>query len=215
MIDKKTTTEAWKEALRLVINNGVDFMDENNRVCRESFNLLIRIENPKDDIKNPIKILNTFKHWKYPPYEEIAQVMLTSKTSPDYAYSYGSRIFNFADKKDQINDYIIPLLKENPNSRRATITIWDPIEDSNVINRDVPGLIMIDFKLRQNKLNAVAVIRSNDLFFGWPANIYQLYELQCYIAKKLKCEMGNLDTFSISAHIFSDQFEYIKKILEE
>jgi thymidylate synthase len=59
-----------------------------------------------------------------------------------------------------------------------------------------------------------AVIRSCDLFFGWPANIYQLYVLQKYVSEKVNCEIGTLSTFLASAHIFEDQFENIKKILK-
>jgi thymidylate synthase len=213
MIVKDSTMDAWKEALKIALSKGKDFVDENNRTCREVFNLVLRIKEPAADITKPIKILNGFKNWRYPPLEEIGQIMLSNKLAPDYSYSYGPRIFNFQKKIDQINDFVIPLLKENPNSRRATITLWDPVQDSNILKRDTPGLVMIDFKLRNNKLNMTSVIRSNDLFFGWPANIYQLFVLQDFVRKKLGCEIGSLDTFSISAHIFKDQFDYIKKIL--
>jgi len=214
MIAEKNVMECWKESLKHVFEKGKDFQDENNRTCREVFNLLIKIRNPEKDIKAPIKLLNNFKNWKYPPLEEIAKVILSNKLAPDYSYSYGPRMFNFQNKIDQINEFVIPLLKENPNSRRATVSLWDPVKDSKLIKKDIPGLITVDFKLRNNKLNLTAIIRSNDLFFGWPANIYQLYVLQDHIRKKLNCEIGNLDTVSISAHIFKDQFEYIKKILE-
>lgn len=213
MILKRTAMEAWKEVLGYILKNGVDFIDENNRVCREVFNLLIRLKDPPNGITKPIKTLNSFKNWRYPAIEEITEVMLSSKLAPDYSYSYGQRMFNFQKKVDQINDFIVPLLKEHPNSRRATVMIWDPLEDSNALKRDIPGLIMIDFKLRRNKLNMTAVIRSNDVFFGWPANLYQLVAIQEYVRKKIGCEIGLLDTFSISAHIFKDQFEYINKII--
>lgn len=215
MISKRTVIEAWKEALQYILKNGKDFNDENERVCREVFNLLIHVENPADGITEPIKRLDAFGNWKYPLLDEIAHVMLSNKLAPDYSYSYGPRLFNFQKKIDQINDFVIPLLKETPNSRRATATLWDPSEDSNTLKRDIPGLIMIDFKLRQNKLNMTAIIRSNDIFFGWPANIYQLFVLQDFVRKKLGCDIGALDVFSISAHIFKDQFEHIDEILKE
>ncbi|MFH1317379.1 MAG: thymidylate synthase [Candidatus Woesearchaeota archaeon] len=214
MIIAKTANQAWKEILKLILDKGIDFNDENKRTCREVFNILIRLEEPEKEITRPIKILNDFKNWKYPSIEDIKQVMLSNKGTPDYSYSYGPRMFNFQNKIDQINDFIIPLLKESPSSRRATIIVWDPVQDSNVFKRDIPGLVMIDFKLRKERLNMTAVIRSNDVFFGWPANIYQLFELQNFISRKIGCKIGTLDTFSISAHIFEDQFEFIKKVLD-
>ena len=56
-------------------------------------------------------------------------------------------------------------------------------------------------------------IRSNDLFFGWPANIYQIYMLQKFIAEKLKVERGNISTVSNSAHVFKEDLEEINKII--
>jgi thymidylate synthase len=214
MIVKNTAYEAWKDVLKLIMREGKNFKDDNNRICRECFNLLIRLKNPGQKITKPINILNDFKNWKYPPLEEIKKVMLSNKLAPDYSYSYGPRIFNFQGRIDQINDFVIPLLKDKRTSRKATITLLDPVQDSSMVKRDVPGLVVIDFKVRKGKLNMTAVIRSNDLFFGWPANIYQLYVLMDFVSKKLDCEIGILDTFSISAHIFEDQFEYIKRILE-
>ncbi|MEM4282499.1 MAG: thymidylate synthase [Candidatus Woesearchaeota archaeon] len=215
MIITRTALEAWKQSLATILKRGMDFMDENNRMCRELLNFGVQIKNPEQDITRPMQLLNTFGNWKYPPFDEIAKVMLANKLAPDYSYSYGPRLFNFQGKINQINDFIIPLLKEIPNSRRAVLSLWDPKEDSNVMKRDIPGLVMIDLKLRENRLNLTAVIRSNDFFFGWPANIYQIYVLQDYVRKKLGCDAGSITTFSTSAHIFHDQFGYIKKILKK
>lgn len=214
IIREKTTLEAWKSALAFILKSGRDFKDESSRICREYLNLVVEVENAAKEVNSPINILNSFKHWKYPPIAEITNIMLAPKLAPDYSYSYGPRIFNFQNKINQVNDFIIPLLKEVPNSRRAIISFWDPVQDSNTMKRDIPGLVSVDFKLRENRLNLVAVIRSNDLFFGWPANIYQLFTLQEYVRKKVGCESGSITTFSTSAHIFQDQFKYIKEVLK-
>ncbi len=214
MIIGETTLDVWKKTLKFVFDKGKDFTDEDGRLCREVLNLLISVENPLKNITDPIDILNRFKIWRYPPLDEIALIMLNSKLAIDYEYSYGPRLFNFNKSVNQIEDFIIPLLTSDKTSRRASVSLWDPNKDSSLVKKSVPGLMMIDFKLRDNKLNMTAIIRSNDMFFGWPANVYQLFVLQDYIAKKLKCEIGKLDTFSNSAHIFEDQFKYIKQILE-
>ncbi len=214
MIISGNIVDAWKCALKKVYEEGFDFVDDNGRICREIINLLIRVEDPSKDISKPIRILNDFGRWKYPSLDEIAQVMLSNKLAPDYAYSYGPRMFNFQRKIDQINDFIIPLLRENPNSRKAVVSLLDPVEDANILKSATPGLVMIDFKLREGRLNMTAIIRSNDLFFGWPANVYQLYVLQDFVRKKLDCKIGSLNILSISAHIFEDQFKYIKKVLD-
>ncbi len=214
-ISSETTIGAWKSSLIHILKQGVDFVDENNRVCREELNFLIEVENPEKDINKPVESLYRFKKWVYPSIEELAEVIMSRKTVHAYSYSYGPRLFNFRGKINQVDDFLIPLMKKNSFSRRGIVTIWDPEQDSNAYKREIPALISIDFKMRNKKLNATAVVRSNDLFFGWPANIYQIFVLQEYIAKKLDCKIGSLATFSNSAHIFKDQFEDIRKIIGE
>jgi thymidylate synthase len=215
IISEQTAIEAWKKALSMIKEKGKDFVDQDNRICRQYLNMIIEIKNPTKGITEPIELLNSMKTWKYPRLEEIANVMLSSKLSLDYAYSYGSRIFSFRKKVDQVNEYVIPLLKKNPTSRRAIVTLWEPEEDSMLIKKEVPGLVCLDFIIEENKLCMTGIIRSNDVFFGWPANVYQLYMLQEHVSKKLDIEIGNLTVFSVSAHIFKEQFEFIDKIIKK
>ncbi len=213
MIKAKNTMEAWRRSLSLLLKEGKDFKDENNRVCREKLNIAVEIENPAIDAATPIHSLNRFHKWDYPPIDKIAHIMLDKKPAPEYAYSYGPRLFNHQNMYNQVDNFVIPLLKENSASRRAILNFWDVGKDSQTNKRDVPALIMLDCKLRDGKLNMTGVIRSNDAFFGWPANIYQMHILQQYIANKLGCKIGSITTISTSAHIFRDQFPYIETIL--
>ncbi len=214
-IKSETIINAWKSSLKYIFESGEDFTDENNRVCREVLNLVIEVNNPGEDITVAVDVLNSFKKWVYPPLDEIGDLILSRKLSPTYSYSYGPRLFNFQNTINQIDNFIIPLLKRNSFSRRGIVLVWNPIQDSNIYKRDVPGLISIYFKIRKKMLNATIVVRSNDIFFGWPANLYQVFVLQDYIAKKLGCKIGSLTTFSNSAHIFKDQFEDIQKVISD
>jgi len=207
----KNTEEAWKKALKYIYEKGKDFVDKDDRTCREVLNLSLKIESPKN-IKKPIEILNSFRKWVYPPLEEIENFILGKKEIPGYYYNYGARAFNFSNI-NQIDGFVIPLLKKDRTSRRATIIFYSPMKDSFLFKKDIPGMIMANFNIRQDKLHVTTLIRSNDLFFGWPANIYQVYILQNYIAKKLNIKQGSITTVSISAHIFEDQFEDIEKVL--
>ncbi len=217
-LDSDSTLELWRESLKLIMENGRDFNDEDERVCKEVFNLVLKLEPDPKDIKEPIKKLNEFEKWIYPSLDEIKSNILSKDASIGYEYSYGNRIFAFpgkSSKKDQINDFIVPLLEENKNSRRAVITVWNPLMDGDIFKKEVPGVVSIDFKLRFGELNVTEIIRSNDIFYGWPANIYQVYCLQNFVAKKLGVEPGFLTTISTSAHIFEDQEKYIRKVLDD
>lgn len=212
-ITSKTAFEAWKKALSFVLINGEEFNDD-GRICKEVPNLSICILNPSKGIKEPIEELRKFKKWVYPPIEEIREIALEKNSNPAYSYSYGTRIFNFQGKIDQINDYIIPLLKNNSYSRRGVVSLWDPHSDSITYKKDVPSLISVDFLIRDGKLNTTYYIRSNDIFFGFPANVYQLFIIQKYVADQLNVPIGSLTVFSASAHIFDDQVESIQEVLK-
>jgi len=207
----KNVLDGWKKSLEFIYKNGNDFIDKDNRKCREVLNLILKIQDFKD-IKKPIEILNSFKKWIYPPYEELENFILGKKEIPGYYYNYGSRAFNF-ESLNQVDNFVIPLLKKDKTTRRATIIFYNPKKDSFLFKKEVPGLIMMNFNIRKGKINATTLIRSNDLFFGWPANIYQTFTLLRYISKKLNIPIGTITTISISAHIFEDQFEDIEKIL--
>jgi len=207
----KNAEQAWKKILEYTFENGKDFIDRDNRTCREVLNVILTIKNLKD-ITKPIERINSFKKWVYPPLEELESFILSKKEIPGYYYNYGARAFNFGPI-NQVDDFIIPLLKKDKTSRRASIVFYNPIKDSSLFKKDIPAMIMINFNIRQHKLHAISIVRSNDLFFGWPANLYQTYVLLDYIAKQIGVELGTITTISISAHIFEDQFEDINKVI--
>lgn len=208
----KDAKEVWKKALKHILENGHDFIDRLDRLCRESLNLVLVIENSKE-ITKPIEILNSFDRWIYPPLEELKSFILNKKEIPGYYYNYGERAFNFKGL-NQLDEYVIPLLKRDITNKRGIMIFYDPNRDSLVTKKDTPCIVLIDFKVRNNQLHTTALIRSNDMFFGWPCNIYQTSVLQEYVRKQFGCKLGNLTTISISAHIFEEQFEWIERIIK-
>lgn len=213
-IKEKTTIDAWRNALKFVKDKGNDFIDEDGRVCREVFNIYIEVLNPSKDVIKPIETIEWFKKWFYPPLSEISNTILSKNIASMYKHSPGARLFSYNDTINQLDDFVIPLLRSNPTSRRAIAVLWNPLIDSNINKKDMPSMMVIDFKLRKNKLNVTMTIRSNDMFMGWPANIYQIHTLQGYVCGKLKIDPGFIGIFSTSAHIFEDKFEEIDKIIK-
>jgi thymidylate synthase (methanogen type) len=208
----KNVVDAWKKTLELIMNQGKDFIDKDKRVCREILNFLLVIES-LNDIEEPVDMMKSFKDFVYPSKEEFKNIMLDKINASGYTYSYGHRLFNYRNVKNQIDNFIYKILKSNPNSRRAIALVYDPLIDSLKNKKYTPGLISIYFRITNSKLEMNAVIRSNDFFIGWPANIYQLFMLQNYLADKLKIPTGKISVFSNSAHIFQEHFEKINKII--
>ncbi|MFT4311350.1 MAG: thymidylate synthase [Candidatus Woesearchaeota archaeon] len=212
----KTAIKKWAQALTKIRKQGYKYVDTNNRVCVEMMNLKIVLEDPKNmQIEKPIEFISKNDKWLYPSKTEISNIMFKEVNSPSYDYTYGGRIFNFSKKLDQVQDYIIPLLKKDKASRRAVINIYDPIKDSKLDKRNAPSIMYLAFRIINSKLCITACIRSSDMFFGWPANIYQIYSIQSFIANELNLNMGSLTTISNTAHIFESDFEYVEDLINE
>lgn len=213
-IRNNNAKKLWREALEYINTRGESFKDNDGRTCREVINLVLCIEDVSNSkIDEPIKIISDTKKLIYPSKEELSSIMFKKYQAPIYEYTYGGRIFGFAGVKDQINDFIIPLLRKDQNTRRAIMVLYNPAQDSDISNKNTPGIIYIQFRLKNKKLDMTSTIRSNDLLFGWPANIYQLYNLQQMVAEELKIETGDLVTISNSAHFFEEDEEHLERAM--
>ncbi|MBN2053069.1 hypothetical protein JW756_06195 [Candidatus Woesearchaeota archaeon] len=214
-IIKNSAIDAWKSALKMIKEHGRKVIDHDNRLSQELLNISIIINNPAEDITKPIDAMKELKKWVYPELEELEDVMFKKEASSFYYYTYGARIFNYANTKNQIDDFIIPLLKKDPNTRRAVVMIYHPVSDSKINIKESPGMLSIMFKIVDKKLNLTVVIRSNDMFIGWPANIYQIYLLQKYVTESIGIETGSITTISHSAHVFQEYDEEVEAILRK
>ena len=210
-INGKTATEVWKKILATIMKEGESFKDRRDRICKEALNVSATIQTMEGIIK-PIETLNKFNKWVYPTPDQIKQSIIYKGESSEYYYNYGKRAF-FIDRVNHIDDYIIPLLKKSPRSKRGIVVFYSPKRDTLPLRKETPGVVMINFNIKNNKLCSTMVIRSNDMFHGWPGNVAQAYFLTKYVADELNYPIGSISTFSISAHIFEEQFEDIRKII--
>ena len=195
----KTPGMAWHWLLSQIELHGDLIKTEDNQLCRECMNLMVTIENPRDDW--PIQGSN----WSIPALAVYADTEILSPISPKgFEYSYGERLFAYpgwrvADKQlDQIK-YVIEKLRDNPTTRRAIAITWHPYTDN--YSDHVPCLQSVDF-LYRGRLHLTAYFRSHDIQQAWPANVYGLSRLLSYVAEKAGMQPGSLTTISVSAHIY-------------
>lgn len=99
-------------------------------------------------------------------------------------------------------------LTNNPETRQVVIQIWDPRTDfpnskGEPAAADIPCNICSMPKIRNNKLEWLQVMRSNDVFLGMPYNIIQFTTLQEILAGWLKLELGTYYQISDSLHAYS------------
>jgi thymidylate synthase len=111
--------------------------------------------------------------------------------------------------------HIVGLLLEDPGTRRAVFTIYNPQID-NAPGKDVPCNNWVHFLPRDGVLHAHVAIRSNDLFWGWSGiNAFEWTALLNVVAGLTGLKRGSV-TFSISSlHLYERHWDKAKAIASE
>jgi len=126
--------------------------------------------------------------------------------------AYGPRMFS-REGESQF-DSIIALLRNKPTSRQAVIQLFGA-DDLRGAHKDVPCTCSLQFMVRARRLNMVAVMRSNDAYFGLPHDIFSFTMIQELAARKLGCEVGVYSHFAGSLHIYDDYLDAARKYIGE
>ena len=100
-------------------------------------------------------------------------------------------------------DFIINELKNNPNSRRAFITIYDGKEHLEH-KLDTPCTLNIGFNVYNGKLNMSVLMRSNDLWYGFCNDQFCFSNLQIYLANILNLQIGSYFHFANNLHLYNN-----------
>lgn len=110
-------------------------------------------------------------------------------------------------------DKIVELLKSDVNSRRAILNI-NAARENVIETHDEQCTIALQLLVRNGKLNMTGIMRSNDLWTGFPYDLYYFIEIQKIIAEKLGIEIGTYTHFVGSLHIYDRNVEDIKKSIQ-
>lgn len=116
---------------------------------------------------------------------------------------------------DQLEQLIIHL-RENPNSRRAVLSMWSPVGDlhspsgwtsspsvSGLSSKDLPCNTQVYFDCRGDRLNMTVMCRSNDSLWGcYGANSVHFSYLHEYTASSLGLTVGVYRQFSNNFHAY-------------
>lgn len=200
LIYKKLVNDLFEEGLN--VGNTIELINYN-----------FVLDNPEDCIitsygKSPqLKYLLAENIWYASGHNDkkfIAHfASLWNKLSDDgatnnSAYGYIMRYkFGF----NQISK-IIELLQFDKNTRRACIIINDANE--NVIEtHDEQCTMYLQFFIRNNKLDLIVNMRSNDIIFGLPYDVPAFVFLQKYIAWRLEIPVGKYYHHAGSLHCYN------------
>lgn len=215
--------EIEEKIIKYLFEEGVEVAPRKNR-CIEIIGCGFTLKNPRNRIiYNPERKFNlcfavgellwylkgsnncdmiTFYNKRYSQF---------SDNGVDLYGAYGKRIFN------EINNQwenIIKKLQEDSESRQAVISIFEP-KDLTVVSKDIPCTCHIQYFIRKNKLNCIVTMRSNDIIWGTPYDVFNFTMIQEILANILNVELGEYLHFVGSLHIYERHYNFGKKILNK
>lgn len=115
---------------------------------------------------------------------------------------YGERLLDYNQFA-----YVLDELHANPNSRRAVMTMYNPVRDMRShASKDVCCTLALQFRINDGKLDMYAMMRSNDVFLGLPYDLTQFTFLQSLAANFLGVQIGAYHHYTTSLHAYENDF---------
>ena len=211
----RTANDAYEYLHDRIIQDGVDFAG-----TKALFNVGVYITDSQDN-----KIINRERNWKEDYAEAEWQWYLSGdRNIGKLGDLYGKvpEIWKrMADRQGNVNsnygyqwqrgynhmsqlDYIVGLLKDNPETRQACISIYDGKEHPDY-KTDTPGTYAVQFTILHGRLDMCVTMRSNDLWYGFCNDQYCFSKLQKMVSNRLNIEPGVYYHFAHNMHLYNDK----------
>lgn len=146
--------------------------------------------------------------WYLSGQEDLATV---SRHAPSYSrYSddgatlfgaYGPRMHSYGQFTK-----VLDLLKSDPDTRQAVITISRAYDRSHS-SRDQPCTCLLQFQVQDDRLFCTVYMRSNDLWFGFPYDVFAFMFIQRLVADHLGYALGEYTHVVGNAHLYATHYE--------
>lgn len=224
--------KTWKKLLKTILEEGHEVKRENSkRNIRELIGHTFKIENPLERLLcDDVRGLNIFQCvgqflWITQGNFNLEAIKyyqpLSEKFSSDGVKmigSYGPRLFGI-EHLGQV-DHLIKVLAEDPSKRRAVASVYLPQFDQHGLSgEEVPCTLNLQYLIRENNVQSVTYMRSQDAFKVMPYDIFLFTMLQEYIKNQLKPKysefsLGTYNHFSGSFHIYETDIPQIEEVLK-
>lgn len=208
-----TVNEAWEywyDTLANMKSDGFQINSRDGGVCGEVLNAVTVISDPTKNLVTSNKRNLSVRYaigellWYLSGSNKVKDIRKFSKAWDSLSddgrtinSAYGYRIFEKFGF-DQW-EYVKTLLRRDPNSRQAVIHIKDP--DSKP-TRDLPCTIALQYFIRDKKLFATTYMRSNDIWLGFPYDVFTFTSLQIKLAFELGLDIGEYTHIAGSLHLY-------------
>lgn len=203
-------TDAFEDVYDAIMNN----YDTEMNGTRILYNVGIEIVDPLDR-----NITTSWRKWKssYAEYEfqwylsgnpnaeEISKKATIWSTMMDENGNVNSNYGYQWSRSKQI-DKVIDLLKKDPTTRRASISIYDG-KEIDLYSKDTPCTYAINFHIRDKKLYMQVLMRSNDLVYGFCNDQYCFSSLQELVSEELSLPVGTYYHYAANMHIYERHYQ--------
>lgn len=143
------------------------------------------------------------------PY--IPRAIAFSDDGERWSGAYGPRLRNWHGT-DQVAE-VTSLLRSDPSSRRAVMSIFDPARDF-VPSKDIPCTNWLHPIVRDGAVHLDVVMRSNDIIWGFSGiNSFEWTVLLEMLAEWLGVRVGSVTFFISSLHLYERHGERAARIL--
>jgi len=200
----ETIGAAWLAVARLILDQGVlsryDGLD-----VREVSHVTLAVGRPDPDDAIIARYAEPERlAWMHANFTDHAQVAELGG-----ADSYATRLFDYEHTgRDQVA-WVIERLRQDPATRSATITTFQPHTDSSYI----PCVSLLDFWLPEGSVELAVYAHSIDFGAKGYGNLAELAWLQQHVAGQLGRPAGRLLMTVKSAHVYQTEAGYVRGVL--
>lgn len=206
----KTLDEAWLYWYNMLKANPIKGDSRDGNIYSEVINAITVLQDPTRNIMtNDIRKLSA----RYAIGEMIWYMSGSNKLKEIQKYSKGwDRMSDDGETVNSNYGYCISRkygfdqwewckeeLVKNPNSRRAVIHIKEP---SDKDSKDINCTVCLQFFIRQGKLYCTVYMRSNDIWMGFPYDVFQFTNMQVLMSMELELELGTYTHIAGSLHLY-------------
>ncbi len=230
-VSASTLNASFQECLKELLDHGLETQPRGEKV-KEILNYSIVLNDPRNrivtftDRKTSMRYLLGEFIWYLSGSPSVQDINLYSrfweaiaKEDGTVNSNYGTRIFGHS-KLYPYNQWnkAKELLQKDKDSRQAIIRI-NHADDYTYANKDVPCTLTLQFFIRNNKLNLIVNMRSNDIWRGYCNDQFQFTMLQELMMLEMRehypdLQLGTYYHNAASMHIYEMHFEQAKKIVE-
>tara|TARA_R110002020_G_scaffold116074_1_gene266262 strand:+ start:276 stop:926 length:651 start_codon:yes stop_codon:yes gene_type:complete len=209
----KNANEAFKYYKKHIIDNGVQF-DDTSALFNVGFYMDKPMENLIKDKDRDWKWSYADAEWKWylsgdnnisklgELYGKVPEIWKRMADKEGFVNSnYGWQW----QRGDQLSE-VIDLLKTNPRTRQAAISIYDR-KEGYMYDNDTPCTYAIQFTIQAQHLNMCVTMRSNDLWYGFCNDQYCFSKLQELVATETGLLIGSYYHFAHNLHLYDNIIE--------